>query len=70
MKMVCSVLGHLPGAQVRNEGLIFSTCVQCEKEIISQPGCRWNLVPRGVRVAWYPSGHRGVHWKKVIGPNL
>ncbi|MEG3087108.1 hypothetical protein [Sphingomonas sp. PB4P5] len=35
-------------------------------DIIRQRDGQWEALPAGLRVAWHPSGHQGIHWSKAI----
>lgn len=66
MKLICKLRGHLPGPETWNEGLYFAACTRCGGDIIRQRGGEWGLIPTGLRVAWHPIGHQGLHWSKAI----
>ena len=56
MKLRCLARGHRPAAIIFNEGVYFSTCCDCDVELIRQRGADWQKVPRGFRVTWRAQG--------------
>ena len=52
MKLACLFGRHRARASaVRNQGLYFSRCAHCERDMVRSLG-RWRPVPKGFRVVW------------------
>jgi hypothetical protein len=59
MKLACLLGSHEARASaVRNQGLYFSACLHCERDMVRSLG-RWQKVPKGFRVVWRGAGVRG-----------
>ncbi len=67
MKLRCLARGHRPAATIFNEGLYFSTCRDCDVELIRQRGADWQKVPRGFRVTWRAQGSHSLPPAKGMG---
>ena len=65
MSLACLIGRHRarPSA-VRNQGLYFSNCARCERDMLRSLGA-WRAVPRGFRVVW-----RGTDWRGPVTANL
>ena len=65
MSLACLIGRHRarPSA-VRNQGLYFSHCARCERDMVRSLGA-WRAVPRGFRVVW-----RGTDWCGLVTANL
>ena len=65
MSLACLVGRHRarPSA-VRNQGLYFSRCARCERDMVRSLGA-WRPVPSGFRVVW-----RGADWQGLVNANL
>jgi hypothetical protein len=56
MKLACRFGRHRARASaVRNQGLYFSQCLRCERDMVRSLG-RWRPVPKGFRVVWRSAG--------------
>jgi hypothetical protein len=56
MKLACLFGRHQARASaVRNQGLYFSHCLHCGRDMVRTLG-RWRPVPRGFRVVWRSAG--------------
>lgn len=56
MKLACLFGRHRARASaVRNQGLYFSRCLHCERDMVRTLGC-WRPVPKGFRVVWRSVG--------------
>ncbi|HZF42222.1 MAG TPA: hypothetical protein VEZ48_02300 [Sphingomonadaceae bacterium] len=52
MRRPC-MLRHLAGEKsIWNEGLFFSTCQHCGRDLVRPLSGKWTPVPKGLRVAW------------------
>jgi hypothetical protein len=59
MKLACLLGRHEARASaLRNQGLYFSACLHCERDMVRSLG-HWQLVPKGFRVVWRGPGVRG-----------
>ena len=58
MAILCSVMGHTPGAQRhQNQGLDFSLCHHCGCDLIRfADSAEWTKVPTGFQVVWREFG--------------
>ncbi|QNA85116.1 hypothetical protein G4G27_14760 [Sphingomonas sp. So64.6b] len=56
----CRIFGHQGGAPVLNEGLYFTRCERCSRDLIRQPGGDWYAVPPGMRVVWKEEGRHAI----------
>ena len=55
MKLACLLGRHEARATaIRNQGLYFSRCARCERDMVRSLG-GWQPVPRGFRVVWRSS---------------
>lgn len=63
MKLSCLIGRHSPQpSAVKNQGLTFSRCAGCERDLVRSRG-RWQEVPKGFRVVWRSADSTG----KVAG---
>ena len=64
MSLACLLKMHraAPG-EVWNNGLFFSRCACCEKQLIRRRGEAWEEIPKGFKVVWKARKGGSISWR-------